>query len=119
MPKPCQHITPVCNCNVCETFMLREDYRLLWSGAPAEEVWAASLEISKKNGHPPVFSRPDAALVKGFADTVAKDRCVHLGITVSNPNSGCRTTYECDNGHGHVRACVECRICKDFTSDVV
>lgn len=45
-------------------------------------------------------------------------KCVHLGITVANLG-GCRTTYECERGHGKVRPCVECRSCEDFSPDDV
>lgn len=114
MPKPCGHDTPVCNCSVCETFMLRKDYRFLWSDAPIEEVWAASLEISKKTGKPPVFSKPGE--IPEALQNITPSKCIHLGITVANLG-GCRTTYECESGHGKVRACVECRSCKDFVAD--
>jgi len=45
-------------------------------------------------------------------------KCIHLGITVANLG-GCRTTYECERGHGNVRPCVECRSCEDFSPDDV
>lgn len=95
--------------------------------------WAAacqmSMEISKATGRPPRFrmrsddkSTPDFTVktygnVRTPPTAMVVAKCVHLGITVPNTSGGCRTTHVCDNGHGHVRPCVECRGCKDFQSE--
>lgn len=55
---------------------------------------------------------------KKAAEMPVAPKCVHLGITVANLG-GCRTTYECERGHGKVRPCVECRSCEDFSPDDV
>lgn len=121
MPKPCGHASPDTSCGACSAYN-REDYRLLWDGRPMADVYAASERIAAATGVPPLFARPGGshpAAAPLSAPVVVPDRqgpCIHLGITVAN-GGGCRTSYECERGHGVVRRCAECRTCEDYRAD--
>lgn len=94
------------------------------------EVAVVSARIAAVTGRPPRVVPPFAAAdrhpgqaagLSGMTAIVAAKnigRCVHLGVVIPNKVSGsCRTTHECERGHGNVRPCVECRTCEDFSAD--
>lgn len=115
----CGHSEIIPECQYC----LDGDIRVLFKTGCWDRALAESARIAAVTGLLPRFGTPSPNRLlettsMPLQNITLPSKCIHLGITVANLG-GCRTTYECENGHGKVRACVECRSCKDFEADDV